>query len=405
MNLSYRILTGLVLGGIAGLMISQSDSTLFANLPGLFAPLGSLWVNAIRMTIMPLLMALVVVAIAGQGRGGRVLAIGGRSLSLFIGLILLSSLSALLFAAPLIGLLEISSENSNVLLISSEVTAERAPLPPFKDWLTGLVPANPFAAAANGDILPLMIFTVVFSLALIKIEERLAENVVAFFDAIKQALLVVIAWIMELAPFGIFALVLPITANLGTESVRLLGAFILMVCGLIVLLAACLYLGLWVLGHDIKKFAKTMAPVQVIGFGTRSSLAALPATIAASEILGVSQKTAGIVLPAAVTLFKFASPLARTAGTYFIAALYGIDLSVYEFVVIAMAIGLLSFYSPGIPSGGLLIMTPVYLALGLPVEGIGLLIAIDLIVDMFITVANVTANMAVTMMLDGLQET
>ena len=123
MNLSYRILTGLVLGGVAGLMISQSDSTLFANLPGLFAPLGSLWVNAIRMTIMPLLMALVVVAIAGQGRGGRVLAIGGKTLSLFIGLILLSSLFALLFAAPLIGLLQISSENSNVLLISSEVTA------------------------------------------------------------------------------------------------------------------------------------------------------------------------------------------------------------------------------------------------------------------------------------------
>ena len=405
MNLSFRILTGLLLGSIAGLMISRSNAALFVNLPGLLAPLGSLWVNAIRMTIMPLLMALVVVAIAGQGRSGRVLAIGGKTLSLLVGLILLSSLFALLFAAPLIGLLEISGENSNVVLASSQVTAERAPLPPFKDWLIGLVPANPFAAAANGDILPLMIFTVVFSLALIQIDERLAKNVVTFFEATKQALLVVIAWIMELAPYGIFALVLPITANLGTESVRLLGTFILMVCGLIVLLAACVYLGLWVLGHDIKKFAKTMAPVQVIGFGTRSSLATLPATIAASEILGVSQKTAGLVLPAAVTLFKFASPLARTAGTYFIAALYGIDLTVSEFVVIALAVGLLSFYSPGIPSGGLLIMTPVYLALGLPVEGIGLLIAIDLIVDMFITAANVTANMGVTMMLDGLRET
>lgn len=405
MNLSFRILTGLLLGSIAGLMISRSNSALFVNLPGLLAPLGSLWVNAIRMTIMPLLMALVVVAIAGQGRSGRVLAIGGKTLSLFVGLILLSSLFALLFAAPLIGLLEISSENSNVVLASSQVTAERAPLPPFKDWLIGLIPANPFAAAANGDILPLMIFTVVFSLALIQIDERLAKNVVTFFEATKQALLVVIAWIMELAPYGIFALVLPITANLGTESVRLLGTFILMVCGLIVLLSACIYLGLWVLGHDIKKFAKTMAPVQVIGFGTRSSLATLPATIAASEILGVSQKTAGLVLPAAVTLFKFASPLARTAGTYFIAALYGIDLTVSEFVVIALAVGLLSFYSPGIPSGGLLIMTPVYLAHGLPVEGIGLLIAIDLIVDMFITAANVTANLGVTMMLDGLQET
>lgn len=405
MNLSFRILTGLLLGSIAGLMISRSNSALFVNLPGLLAPLGSLWVNAIRMTIMPLLMALVVVAIAGQGRSGRVLAIGGKTLSLFVGLILLSSLFALLFAAPLIGLLEISSENSNVVLASSQVTAERAPLPPFKDWLIGLIPANPFAAAANGEILPLMIFTVVFSLALIQIDERLAKNVVTFFEATKQALLVVIGWIMELAPYGIFALVLPITANLGTESVRLLGTFILMVCGLIVLLSACIYLGLWVLGHDIKKFAKTMAPVQVIGFGTRSSLATLPATIAASEILGVSQKTAGLVLPAAVTLFKFASPLARTAGTYFIAALYGIDLTVSEFVVIALAVGLLSFYSPGIPSGGLLIMTPVYLALGLPVEGIGLLIAIDLIVDMFITAANVTANLGVTMMLDGLQET
>ena len=405
MNLSFRILTGLLLGSIAGLMISRSNSALFVNLPGLLAPLGSLWVNAIRMTIMPLLMALVVVAIAGQGRSGRVLAIGGKTLSLFVGLILLSSLFALLFAAPLIGLLEICSENSNVVLASSQVTAERAPLLPFKDWLIGLIPANPFAAAANGDILPLMIFTVVFSLALIQIDERLAKNVITFFEATKQALLVVIAWIMELAPYGIFALVLPITANLGTESVRLLGTFILMVCGLIVLLSACIYLGLWVLGHDIKKFAKTMAPVQVIGFGTRSSLATLPATIAASEILGVSQKTAGLVLPAAVTLFKFASPLARTAGTYFIAALYGIDLTVSEFVVISLAVGLLSFYSPGIPSGGLLIMTPVYLALSLPVEGIGLLIAIDLIVDMFITAANVTANLGATMMLDGPQET
>ena len=404
MNLSYRILTGLVLGGIAGLITPLSDSALFANLPDLFAPLGSLWVNAIRMTIMPLLMALMVVAIAGQDRGGRMLAIGAKTLSLFVGLILLSSLFALLFAAPLIGLLDISSENSSVLLVSSQITAERAPLPLFKDWLIGLVTANPFAAAANGDILPLMIFTVIFSLALIQVEERLAKNVVTFFEATKQALLVVITWIMELAPYGIFALVLPITANLGTESVRLLGTFIFIVCGLIVLLAACIYLGLWILGHDIRKFAKIMAPVQVIGFGTRSSLATLPATIAASEILGVSQKTAGIVLPAAVTLFKFASPLARTAGTYFIAALYGIDLTVYEFIVIAMAIGLLSFYSPGIPSGGLLIMTPVYLAFGLPVEGIGLLIAIDLIVDMFITVANVTANLGVTIMLDGLRD-
>ncbi|MBL4773694.1 MAG: cation:dicarboxylase symporter family transporter, partial [Alcanivoracaceae bacterium] len=139
--------------------------------------------------------------------------------------------------------------------------------------------------------------------------------------------------------------------------------------------------------------------VQAIGFSTRSSLAALPATIAATESLGISSKVSGVVLPLAVTLFKFASPIARTAGTYFIANLYGINLTIVELMVIALVIGLFSFYSPGIPSGGLLIMAPVYTSLGLPVEGIGLLIAVDLIVDMFITAANVTANITVAALL------
>jgi Na+/H+-dicarboxylate symporter len=146
-----------------------------------------------------------------------------------------------------------------------------------------------------------------------------------------------------------------------------------------------------------------VAPVQAIGFGTRSSLAALPATYAAADTLGIPEKVSGIVLPIAVTLFKFASPLARTTGTYFIAHLYGIDLTPAELIIIAIAIGLLSFYSPGIPSGGLLIMAPVYVSLGLPVEGIGILIAIDLVVDMFLTMANVTANVASSALITKIQ--
>ena len=153
----------------------------------------------------------------------------------------------------------------------------------------------------------------------------------------------------------------------------------------------------------IQKFARSVAPVQAIGFGTRSSLAALPATYAAADTLGIPEKVSGIVLPIAVTLFKFASPLARTTGTYFIAHLYGIDLTPAELIIIAIAIGLLSFYSPGIPSGGLLIMAPVYVLLGLPVEGIGILIAIDLVVDMFLTMANVTANVASSALITKIQ--
>src|SRR5690606_4886046 len=146
----------------------------------------------------------------------------------------------------------------------------------------------------------------------------------------------------------------------------------------------------------IRDFARGCAPAQAVGFSTRSSLAALPALIeGAKQPLRLPAAVTGLALPAAVSIFKFASPIVRLTGTLFVARLYGIELSGLQLVAIAAAVGVLSFYSPGIPSGGLFVMTPLYLEFGLPVEGIGLLIALDLVPDMFITAANVTANMTV----------
>lgn len=399
MNLSYKILIGLIGGCLLGLFIAENESQWLNGMPAMIAPLGSLWVNAIRMTIVPLLISLVIVAIGGAEQSHRVLAIGGRSFCLFAGLILLSSSFSVLFAAPLISALTLSSESAEMMRSFVQQAESRGALPPFSNWLINLVPANPFSAAANGEILPLMVFTVIFALALLKIDPQSRKQLVGFFAAVKEALFEVISWVMALSPYGVFALVLPVAANLGTDSVMLLGSFIFVTCTLIVLLAGALYLILGLLGYDVWRFARTMAPVQVIGFGTRSSLAALPATLAASRDLAVDQNTAGLVLPTAVTLFKFASPLARTCGAYFIAALYGIELALPETIAIALAIGVLSFYSPGIPSGGLLVITPVFVALDLPVEGIGLLIAVDLIIDMFITGANIAANMAAALII------
>ncbi len=213
-------------------------------------------------------------------------------------------------------------------------------------------------------------------------------------------MLVLIGWVMQLAPLGIFALVFSLAAEMGLSAITALASFIMIVCGLLVVATLLLYPTVVVLGRvPLRDFIRAVASVQVIGFSTRSSLVSLPAIFAATEALGLSRKVAGLVLPVAVTLFKFASPIARTTGTYFVATLYGIELGPAELVIIALAIGLLSFYSPGIPSGGLLIMSPVYISLGLPVEGIGILIAVDLIVDMFLAAANVTANVAVAVLL------
>jgi Na+/H+-dicarboxylate symporter len=387
-------LIGLALGLVGGIGFSLMESSSDSIIPALIEPIGTLWVNAIRMTVVPLLLALMITAIAGQKTTGVVAELGGKTLGLFIAMIVASSLFTFLVAPPLIAMLSIDPEASRILLESTaSANAGNTELPPFRDWLVALIPINPIRAASNNAILPLMIFTGLFSMALLKISSEHRAYVIGFFCAIKDAMFVLIAWIMLLAPIGIFALVFPLAATLGVSAVTVLGSFIVIVCGLITLLTLTLYpLATRAGQFSYRDFARALAPAQIVGFSTRSSLAALPASFTATEALGISSKVSGVVLPIAVTLFKFASPIGRIAGTYFVANLYGIDLSTYELLIIAAAIGLFSFYSPAIPSGGLLIMTPVYVSLGLPVQGIGLLIAIDLIVDMFITAANVSAN-------------
>lgn len=401
MSPSARILFGLALGLIGGIGFSLLETSTASKLPSMIEPIGTLWVNAIRMTVIPLLMALMITAIAGQGNTGVVAQLGGKTMALFISMIVASSLFVFLVAPPLIAMLSIDPEASRRLLESTATeNVGSTELPPFRDWLVALIPINPIRAAADNAVLPLMIFTGLFSMALLKIENEQRAHVVGFFSAIKETMFVLIAWIMLLAPIGIFALVFPLAATLGISAISVLGSFIVIVCALITIFTLALYpLASYIAGIGLRDFARALAPAQIIGFSTRSSLAALPACFTATEVLGIPSKVSGVVLPIAVTLFKFASPIARTAGTYFVASLYGIDLTIYELFIIAAAIGLFSFYSPAIPSGGLLIMAPVYISLGLPVQGIGILIAIDLIVDMFITAANVSANVTVAAIL------
>ncbi len=401
MSASIRILIGLTLGLIGGISYTLLDTSAAPTLPALIEPIGTLWINAIRMTVVPLLMALLITAIAGQATTGVVAQLGGKTMALFIAMIVASSVYTLILAPPLLALLDIDSEASRALLESgSNDNIISTELPPFRDWLVALVPTNPIRAAADNAVLSLMVFTGLFSMSLLKIAEAQRNSIVTFFSAIKDTIFVLIAWIMALAPIGIFALVFSLAATLGVSAISVLGSFIVIVVSLITLMMLLLYV-LATLAADVplREFARALAPAQIVGFSTRSSLAALPASFAATEALGLSNKVSGLVLPIAVTLFKFASPIGRIAGTYFIANLYGINLSFYEMLIVAAAIGLFSFYSPGIPSGGLLIMTPVYVSLGLPVQGIGILIAIDLIVDMFITTANVSANVTVAVLL------
>lgn len=398
MNLTVRVFVALVAGLASGVVIAALAWPVLLAFVEAVEPIGTLWVNGIRMTVIPLVVSLLISGIA-SGTPSHAGKVGGRALAWFIILVAAGAVFTAIAAPPLLSLAPLDPEAFESLRESAP--ASEVELPPFRDWIVGLIPSNPIQAAANGEMLPLIIFSAIFALALTRLEEPQRKTLVGFFEAISRAMLVIVEWLLLVAPIGVLFLVLPLAARTGIDLVGAMGYFVLVASGLITVTLIALYPVATSFGRvPLRNFAQACAKPQAVGFSTRSSLAALPAMLEAAEKeLKLEPRVSGIALPVATALFKYASPVARITGTFFVANLFGIDLGVAEIAIITAAIAALSFYSPGVPSGGLFIMTPVYVALGLPVEGIGLLIALDLIPDMFITTANVTANMTVAVVL------
>jgi len=402
LSLTTRVLIGLSLGLVGGIAVSLSSGDFLPSLVPLVEPIGTMWINAIRMTVVPLVVSLLITAIAGDHDSGMVASLGRRMIVVFVVLIAGVCIFSALTASPLMALLEFDPATIGALKASvgSTTSAPAAEVPSFSDWIVGLIPSNPIKAAADGAMLSLIVFIALFAMALSRLSSERRAPIVNFFLAVRDAMFTLIGWIMAVAPYGVFAVVFPVSAKVGASAAGGFGYYILVVCSLTTVAMGVLYVIAVLYGRlSLSSFARACAPAQVIAFSTRSSLASLPAMSAAAEGLGLSQKVSGLVLPIAVSIFKFATPIGRACGAYFIARLYGVDLSVMDIAAIAAAIGLLSFYTPGVPSGSLLVMAPLFAAFGLPIEGIGLLIALDPIVDMFMTPTNVTANITVAAIL------
>jgi len=346
------------------------------------------------MTVIPLLVSLLLVGITSSGTR-TVASVGGRSLGWFIGLAGASAILGGVLAPPILRL--IGTSGIQLPEVAGGAAATDVTLPPFRDWFVGLLPSNPVAAAADGAILPLVLFTVVFALAATHLAAEHRDRITAAADSIAKTVFVIVEWILAVAPIGVFALSLNLGARTGASIVGAVAGYIIATALLVLIATAALYPLVGLLSRtSIRRFAKACAPVQAVGFSTRSSLASLPVMIEAAEgELHLPASASGLALPAAVAVFKFASPIVRLTGTLFIASLYGIDLGLWEMVSLMAGIAALSFYSPGIPSGALFVMAPLFQAFGLPIEGIGILIALDIVPDMFITMSNVTADLAV----------
>ena len=402
MSLTTRVLIALVAGVAGGVAIASSGSPRLVQAALAIEPLGTLWINAIRMTVIPLVVGSLIVGITSAPDARSIGRVGRGAIVFFVVTLFAAAAYAALLAPALIDRIPldpaaIAAMRESSASAGSTAVQNAANVPTFTRWLVDLVPANPVKAAADGALLPLIIFTLMFGLALLTLPLERRAPVVSFFQGLGDAALTVVRWVLQLAPLGVLALALPLATRMGASAAGALAAFVATVIGITVSFAILVLYPMAVIGGrvSLRDFARAAFPAQAVAFSSRSSLAALPAMIeAARSKLGLAPEISGFFLPLAASTYRIAGALAQPTGVLFIARLYGVELTPTQLFAVVLTVVPTTFSVPGIPAGSIIVMVPVLISAGLPPEGIGVLLGIDAITDMFRTATNVTGDMA-----------
>ena len=394
-SLTTRVLLALVAGLALGLGLSTLAPPGWSAAATWIEPVGTIWTRALQMTVIPLVVSLLFTGVLGGGSGlGR---LGVRGVGLF--LVLLGALATLtLLTAPAI-FARVPIDPAAAQALRAATTAPATVVPGLRDWLVGLVPSNLVAAGASGAMLPLILATLLFGAAASRLPDAQRLLLDRGARAIGDLTLIVVRWVLALAPIGVFALALPLATRLGAAALGAVAAYVVITVALSLAAILALYPLVALRGVPIASFARAVLPAQGIAVSARSSLAALPALIEGGASLGLPRGVLGFFLPFATSVFRLGAAVALPAGVLFIARLYDVPLSVPQLITVGVTSVLLSLSVPGIPGGSILIMAPVLLSVGLPVEGVGILLGVDTIPDMFRTTANVTGSMAAATLL------
>jgi Na+/H+-dicarboxylate symporter len=389
----------LVLGFAIGAGLRGTE--LLAHVLSIAEPAGNLWLRALQLTILPLVIGLVftgisqTLAAAGGGKLAR------RAVGLFVTVLLFSGFMAALLIPGLLALFPIPEGAAAAL--SGGGAAEAGKVPGFAEILEAMMPKNIFAAAAEGAMLPVVVFTALFALAATRVAEAPRAQLKLVFEGLAAAMMVLVGWVLMLAPLGVLGLAISLGAHSGAEAIGGLAHYIVIVSagGLVVMIAGYV-LALTRGGQSLGSFSRAMLPVHAVAISTQSSLASLPAMLAASRKLGVRDSTADFVLPLAVAIFRATSPAMNMGVAIYAAHLTGVALTPAALIAGVLVAFLVSLSSVSLPGTLSFVVSvgPIAMAMGVPIAPLALLVAVEMLPDIMRTLGNVTLDVAATTAVD-----
>lgn len=396
MGLTTKIFIGLITGIIVGLILySMKGSTFVDNvlIGFVFQLVGKVFINSIKMMVVPLVFVSITVGAASVGDIKKLGRIGSKTLAFY----LVTTAVAITIAIALASVVQPGVGFD--LPSNAEYTAAEAPK--LVDVIIDMVPTNPISALANGKMLQIIVFSVLLGTAITALGER-AKKVREGFEALNDVILKLVMLIMTLAPYGVFALVSKTFYELGYEAMKPLAAYMACVVVALILHAAITYMGMLYGFTRLNpiKFFKNFSPAMIVAFSTASSSSTLPVTMdTAEERLGVSKSVASFTLPLGATINMDGTAIMQGVATVFLAQAYNVPLTGSGLLTVVLTATLASIGTAGVPGVGLIMLSMVLTQIGIPVEGIAIIMGIDRILDMCRTAINITGDAACTLII------
>ncbi|RKD34344.1 dicarboxylate/amino acid:cation symporter [Thermohalobacter berrensis] len=397
-SLTKKILIGLVLGALFGLILNKVPSGYIKDtllIDGILQLVGGIFINAIKMLVVPLVFVSLVCGASAIGDIKKLGRVGGKTLLFY----LITTCIAITLALVLGKLINpgIGLDLSNVLKVEPTIGESKS----LVNVITDMVPNNPIAALANGSMLQIIVFALLTGVTMAMIRDK-AQPVIDIFNSLNEIMMKMVMVIMTIAPYGVFALIAKTFATVGYDAMLPLLKYMIAVLLALVLHATFTYMGaLGTIGKlNPIQFFKNFAPAMGVAFSTASSSGTLPVTIDTAENrCGVSKNIASFTLPLGATINMDGTAIMQGVAVIFISQVYGIDLSLQALITVILTATLASVGTAGVPGVGLITLSMVLQSVGLPVEGIALIIGIDRLLDMSRTVINITGDTVCTILI------